>query len=454
MVTPPAASSGRSRGGGRSGRRVGEEPEHTQEGRTRRMRKGSLVSDIDTAVELISEPGTPAEVVADARKPLHGAFGPIAEPLLRTCVKLAAARRDASGMRQELERLLHGPQLRAIVTGAHDGRVRVLIGGMERLLERPPDMDLGIGQTVHTDADGRTLLAAGDYLVGGQTYAFCERLEGRYALVRPLRESPHDESRQLALVAGSIDLDELAPDDRVLGWLVDGGNVVLVTRRLGAVRPPVADEAGVGREVARTDLVGLDDVFELTDRLFLELTAPAYAALLKKVDPALVGVVYHGATGTAKSSVAQHYVWTIRQRGGRALYRTASNYLSRWVGDGSAALRADFAALDAAYAETGVRPLLVIDELEAIALDRHHPAALHGGFLDVLDTLLSYLTRTSARMIGITNVGDRLLEQALTRGGRLRMIPFPATLSPDQVTALVARTLEGVALAQPRRAAA
>jgi ATPase family associated with various cellular activities (AAA) len=418
------------------------------------MRKGATMPDLDATLETICDPNATPELVGNARKAVMTVLGPAAEPLLRLCGRLAVTQREAAAMREELDRLVNGPQLRGIVTGVIDGRVRVLVGGVERLLKRPLELTIGIGQTVHTDVDGRTLLAPGEYLVGGQTWVFCERLEGRYALVRPLRDGAHDQARHMALVAEAIDLEALAPDDRVLGWLVDSGNLVLVTRCLGAARTTVPGDAGVGHEVARADLVGLDHIFELTDRLFLNATLPAYAALLEKVDPALVGVVYHGPTGTAKSSVARHYVSAVRRRGGRALYRTASNYLSHWVGDGSAALRADFEVLDAAYAETGVRSLLVIDELEAIALDRHHPAALHGGFLDVLDTLLSYLTRTHTRMIGITNVGDRLLEQALTRGGRLRMLSFPATLTPEQTTALVARTLAGVPLARPRREAA
>ena len=55
----------------------------------------------------------------------------------------------------------------------------------------------------------------------------------------------------------------------------------------------------------------------------------------------------------------------------------------------------------------GLRCATRADELEAIAVDRTHAAALHGGYLDVLDTLLSLLTRTGARMIGISNVTNR-----------------------------------------------
>src|SRR5205823_1792149 len=99
-----------------------------------------------------------------------------------------------------------------------------------------------------------------------------------------------------------------------------------------------------------------------------------------------------------------------------ALYRTASHYLSKWGGEGSAIMRADFAFLDASYEKTGVRPLLVVDELEAIALDRQHGWTLNGGHLDVLDTLLSLLTRSSARMIGISNIADRRRHRAAHAG--------------------------------------
>ncbi len=109
-------------------------------------------------------------------------------------------------------------------------------------------------------------------------------------------------------------------------------------------------------------------------------------------------------------------------------------------------MRADFAFLDASYEKTGVRPLLVVDELEAIALDRQHGWTLNGGHLDVLDTLLSLLTRSSARMIGISNIADRFLDTALVREGRIPIVPFPPRLEPEQVAALVAKRLARVPL--------
>jgi ATP-dependent 26S proteasome regulatory subunit len=158
-----------------------------------------------------------------------------------------------------------------------------------------------------------------------------------------------------------------------------------------------------------------------------------------------------GPPGCGKSLVGDFLVGEVRRRGGKALYRTASHYLVKWVGEGAAALRADFALLEAAHAETGVRPLLVVDELEAIALDRMHAWTLNGGHLDVLDTLLGVLTRSSVRMIGISNLADRHLDAALVRDGRLPIVRFPATLGPDGVAALVANCLAHVPLAgEPR----
>jgi ATP-dependent 26S proteasome regulatory subunit len=91
----------------------------------------------------------------------------------------------------------------------------------------------------------------------------------------------------------------------------------------------------------------------------------------------------------------------------------------------------------------------VVDEIEAIAVDRTQTAsALAGGHLDVLDTLLSLLTRTEARMIGISNVANRYVDGALLRAGRLRLIPFPAVLEPAQVAALFAKRLAAVPLSQ------
>jgi len=412
------------------------------------MRTRSVVPDmdIDGVVELNCDPDLDLEQQAEARKLLHAVFGPYTEAVLRACGRAAAQSREVNNLRERLGQGA-GPQLRGIVTGVRNGRIRLLLGGTERLLDRPDGVTLGIGQMALTDGDGRRVIGADDFLVGGHTFAFCERLDGRYALVRPLREGPEADARQLALVADCVDVDALAPDDRVLGWSIDYGNLVLITRRLDPLRPPAADDVGVGRTVTRADVVGLDEIIEEAELLFLAPESPAYAAMLARARRALVGLVFHGPTGCGKSTVAELFVSAVRARGGQALYRTASHYLSKWVGDGAAKLRADFARLDAAFAETRVRPLLVIDELEAIALDRSHPAALNGGYLDVLDTLLSLLTRTEARMIGISNVANRYLETALVRDGRLRIVPFPATLEPEQVTTLVAKCLDGVPLA-------
>jgi energy-coupling factor transporter ATP-binding protein EcfA2 len=403
--------------------------------------------DINSLVDLNCDHTLDAEQQAEARTLLHDAFGPYADPVLRACGRAAARGREADTLREQLGQLPAAPQLRGVVTGVHNGRVRLLLGGTERLLARPEGLTLGIGQTVLTDAEARRVVAAGDFLVGGQTYAFCERLEGRHALVRPLRDAAQDDGRQLALIADCVDLNTLTSGDRVLGWSLDYGNVVLVTRRLGALPPPIADDLGVGRPVRREDIVGLDDVIDEVDLLFLSSASPAYAALLRHVNRALAGVVLQGPTGCGKSTVAEYFVGAVRQRGGRALYRTASHYLSKWVGEGAARLRADFERLDDAYRDTKVRPLLVIDELEAIALDRSQPWALNAGHLEVLDTLLSLLTRTEARMVGISNVANRYLEAALVRDGRLRVVCFPATLGPEQVATLVAKCLAGIPLA-------
>lgn len=403
--------------------------------------------DPTTVVDMNCDPDLDPEGQAEARKLLHGVFGPHAEYLIRACGQAAAGRREAAQLREQLARAASAPQLRAIVTGTHNGRVRLLIGGTERLLVRPEGMTLGVGQTALTDGEGRSVVAAGDFLVGGQSYVFCEALEDRYALVRPLREGPADDSRQLALISDNVDAGALAAGDRVLGWSIDWGNIVLVTRRLGPIRAAVADDVGVGRDVSRDDVVGLEDVLAEAELLFLPLASGAYAAMLDQVHRALVGCVFQGPSGCGKSTLAEVLVNEVRRRGGRALYRTASYYLVKWVGEGAANLRADFALLDASYRETGVRPLLVVDELEAIALDRTQAGALAAGHLDVLDTLLSLLTRTEARMIGISNVANRFLESALLRDGRLRMVRFPSTLGAEQVAVLVAKTLSGVPLA-------
>ncbi len=403
-------------------------------------------TDLEGLIDVICDPEHTAERQAEARRLLIAAMGPFGDATLRACGQALVSRRELNTLREKLGDG-SAPQLRGIVTGVRNGRVRVLLGPTERLLARPDGLTLGIGQTVLTDSDGRNVVEAEDFLVGGQTYAFCERLEERYVLVQPLREGPGDDARQLAVVAACVDLDSLTPGDRVLGWSLEFGNVVLVTRRLGATRPAVGDDAGVACSVTREEIIGLDDIIDEAELLFLSSPTAEYAALLRQVHRAVVGVVFQGTTGCGKTMLAQYLVGKVRERGGRALYRTASHYLSKWVGEGAATLRADFAVLDASFKETGVRPLLVVDELEAIALDRSHAAALTGGHLDVLDTLLSLLTRTDARMIGISNVADRLIETALLRDGRLRVVAFPPTLQPEQVAALVAQCLANVPLA-------
>jgi hypothetical protein len=407
------------------------------------------VPDVDALIALNCDPDLEADRQAEARTLLHETFGPYAESMLRACGQAAAALREARTLREQLERMTSGTQLRGIVTGVHNGRVRVQLGANERVLARPPELTLGIGQIVYTDASAQAVLGAGDFLVGGVTYAYCDRLEGRHVLVRPLRDGAQDdEVRQLAVVAECVDLEGLEPDDRVLGYGgLELGNVVLITRWLGPARAAAPEDVGAVRVVRREDIVGLDDIIDRLECLFLETASPAYAALLGQVERAQVGVVLSGPPGSGKSLLADYVVERVRERGGLALVRTASSYLCKWVGEGARRLRADFAALDTAYGETGVRPLLVIDELEAIALDRSQGLMLHGGHLDVLDTLLALLTRSRARMIGISNVADRYIDTALTRDGRLPVLQLPATLDPAQVASLVAKSLTGVRLA-------
>jgi hypothetical protein len=405
------------------------------------------VTDPEGIIALNCEPGLSPERQAEARRAAQRLFGPAAELVLRACDQAAAAERARLGLERELGRLVDGPRLRGVVVGVQNGRVRVAIAGTERDLARPAELALAIGQTVLVDAEGRAVVAAGEPLVGGQTYEYCEPLDGRHALVRPLREAPHDDLRQLALVSDAVDLDGLAPGDRVLGCVLDAGNLVLVTRRLGAVRPPIADLPGLRRPVAREDIIGLEEPIEEVELLFFATDEPAYAKPLERVSGAYVGACFYGPTGCGKSLLSEWVIGRVRAAGGRVIARTASHYLSRWVGQGAAALRKDFESLDAAWTETGVRPLLVIDELEAVALDRTLAVGIHAGSLDVLDTLLHLLTHTPGRVIGISNVARRVIDPALLRDGRLRPVGFPATLTAVQVTRLVERCLEGVPLA-------
>jgi hypothetical protein len=411
-------------------------------------------TDVDTVIEILCDPDTTPERQGEMRQFVIEHFGGFADAVLRIGGRAAAAQRELATAREQLDRMIGGTQLRGIVTGVDDGRVRVQIGPTERMLGRPPGLALGVGQVVYTDASGQAVLAAGDYLVAGSAFEYCEPLAGRHVLVRPLREGQDGDWRQLAVVAESVDLDALEPKDRVLGYSgIELGNVVLVTRRLAPPRPVVIEDVGIARAVRREDIVGLDDVIERLERLFLAAPSAGYARLLREADGSQSGVVLAGAAGSGKSMVADYLVGLVRERGGRAIVRTSSSYLSKWVGDGAARLRADFAALDRAYAETGVRPLIVIDELEAIALDRSQGFGLHGGFLDVLDALLALVTRSEGRMIGISNVADRYLDTALTRDGRLPIVQFPATLGPTGVAALVSKCLANVTLATSRAAA-
>jgi hypothetical protein len=408
--------------------------------------------DLETLVDVLCDPDITPEREAEARQFVCEHFGPFADATLRMGGIAAAARRDLVEMQQRLERMVGGTRLRGIVTGVQNGHVRVQIGPTERIFTRPPELALGLGQIVFTDGGGQAVLGAGDYLVGGSTYAYCETLDDRYVLVRPLRDE--DDQRQLALVADHVDLDALEPGDRVLAYSgLELGNMVLVTRRLGPVRAPVSEDVGVARVVGRDEIVGLEQVLARLERLFVTPPTAAYAALLEEADRAQVGALLVGPPGSGKSMIADHLVHRVRAAGGKALVRTASSYLSKWVGSGSARVRADLAALDRAWEETGVRPLLVIDEIEAIALDRSQGHLLAGGFLDVLDTLLALLTRTRARVIGISNVGDRYLDAALVRDGRLPIVRLPATLGPAEVARLVARCLARAPLASAGGAA-
>jgi hypothetical protein len=412
-----------------------------------RSRPLAARTDLTQLIDLACDPALPPRHQAEVRVLIERECGPTTSAVLGLCDRAAAAERDRRALEQQLERFLSGPRLRAIVTGLRDGRVRIAVGGMERELVRPPDMALAVGQTVLTDVEGRAVLGPGGELVGGRTFVFCDRLDERLVLLRSLGEGALDEARQLGVVADAIDPAALTPGDRVLGWAVESGNLLLVTRRLGPARPPIVEAAHPAEPMRREELVGLDDVFERLDLLFLAPASPAYARLHARTHGALVGYCLQGPTGCGKSRVAQVLASEVRARGGRAIERTASHYLTKWVGEGSALMRADFAVLDAAWNETGVRPLLVIDEIEAVTLDRRGAAALNApGYLDVLDTLLHLLTRTPARVLGISNVADRAVDTALQRDGRLPLLHVPATLGAEHVADLVARCLAGVPL--------
>src|SRR6185436_11692360 len=184
--------------------------------RTRPRLSPSL--DFDTVAEAICDPAATAERQAEIRQFVIAHFGPFAEITLRIGEQAAGAQRELAALREQLERMIGGTQLLGIVTGVNNGRVRVQIGPTERILTRPPEMALGLGQIVFTDGSGQAVLGAGEYLLGGSTYAYCETLENRHVLVRPLRDGGQDDARQLAIVADSVEIDALEPDDRVLGY--------------------------------------------------------------------------------------------------------------------------------------------------------------------------------------------------------------------------------------------
>jgi len=398
-------------------------------------------------VELLCNPDAPAPVVSSARKRLAAICGPMAEPLLQACAQAAAANQRSAKMAADLERLFDGAQLVGTVIGFHDGRARVQLGPVDRLLVQPPELTLRLGDTVVTDAEGRTIVDTSAAAPMGTSFSFCELVDdGPYVLVRPQRDGVVGEGRQLGILADTVERGELRTGDVVLGTAVASGNLVLVHRRLGPATPTLS-AAPPPRVVRREDVVGLDEQIAELELLFLASEDPAYAAILEVIDPGLTGRLLEGPPGCGKTLVALLLMQTVRERGGAALYRTGSYFLNAWVGGGPRLLRQDFEALEASYQETGVRPLLVIDELEAIALSRTSPTGSHGGYVDVLDELLGLLTRSPVRVLGISNVARTLIDPALLREGRLQVLRFPETLAPEQVVTLVERTLAGVARA-------
>src|SRR5919201_157956 len=114
--------------------------------------------DLNELIDLVCEPLVPVERQAEARKLVQRCLGAVAEPVLRVCDQAAGAKRERAAMARDLERYLNGPRLRAVVTETQNGRVRIMIGGAERELPRPPELTVGVGQTVLTDAEGRTIL--------------------------------------------------------------------------------------------------------------------------------------------------------------------------------------------------------------------------------------------------------------------------------------------------------
>src|SRR5262245_60449724 len=135
--------------------------------------------DLDTVADALCDPTATAERQTEVRHFVTAHFGPLAEVLLRVGDQAAGAQRELATAREQLDRMIGGTQLRGIVTGVNNGHVRVQIGPTERILTRPPEMALGLGQTVFVDGTGQAVLGAGDYLLGGSTFAYCEALEGR-----------------------------------------------------------------------------------------------------------------------------------------------------------------------------------------------------------------------------------------------------------------------------------
>jgi ATP-dependent 26S proteasome regulatory subunit len=153
-----------------------------------------------------------------------------------------------------------------------------------------------------------------------------------------MRDGSTSDTRQLAVVAESVDLEELKPEDQVLCWSLDGGNLLLLTRHLGVERPEVRDHGKAGA-VERGDIVGLDDILEEVDLLFLTADSPAAAAMLRAAGRSAAGLLLQGPPGCGKSMVADYAATRVRRSGGTALHRTGSDYLSKWVGEGAERMR-------------------------------------------------------------------------------------------------------------------
>jgi len=412
---------------------------------TRRTRTRAHTFDVDEIIDASAAPNLSPERRAEIREIIEEACGPLAEPMQHATTQAAVARRALAELQEHVRTVREGARLCGVVTGAINGRVRVRVAGVERELPRPDDVALGIGQTVLLDSEGQIVIAAGEFLDGGSTFVCVEQIDARRVLVRSLRDDASADACQLGILTDAEDVAHLETGDRVLGYAMDGGNVILVTRRLGTAGPATA-EVGASRDVRREDLVGLEHIIEETELLFLDASSPALARLVAMSSRGVVGVLFQGEPGTGKSELAQFFAGEVRRRGGQALYRTGPSYLSKWVGVGAAALRADFAFLEESYHATGIRPLLVIDEMESIGLDRRNLHGTGAGHLEVLGELMGIIPRTPVRIIAISNVANRMIDPALLRSGRLRVLSFPTALDPDGVAALGARCLGDVPL--------